>query len=154
MKGFFMNTHSIFLDVAETISQMSHCVSHKVGAILVKDKRIISTGYNGTPKGFLNCDDVNTNVSREKHHEFSEMFEIHAELNAILCAARNGISIEGSILYSTLHPCYDCLKMICNSGIKTIIYRYEYDKFTMNSEVKRMLDLCGIILISEKDILK
>ena len=47
-----MNTHSIFLDVAETISQMSHCVSHKVGAILVKDKRIISTGYNGTPKGF------------------------------------------------------------------------------------------------------
>ena len=82
------------------------------------------------------------------------MFEIHAELNAILCAARNGISIEGSILYSTLHPCYDCLKMICNSGIKTIIYRYEYDKFTMNSEVKRMLDLCGITLISEKDILK
>ena len=149
-----MNTHSIFLDVAETISQMSHCVSHKVGAILVKDKRIISTGYNGTPKGFLNCDEVNTNVSREKHHECSEMFEIHAELNAILCAARNGISIEGSILYSTLHPCYDCLKMICNSGIKTIIYRYEYDKFTMNSEVKRMLDLCGIILISEKDILK
>lgn len=147
-----INHHKIFLDVAETISQMSHCVSYKVGVILVKDKRIISTGYNGTPKGFYNCDEVNQNVSRETHHNFSEMFEIHAELNSILAAARNGISIEGSILYSTLHPCYNCLKMICNSGIKTIIYRYEYDKFKMNAEIEEMLKKCNVTLISEKEL--
>ena len=97
-----MNTHSIFLDVAETISQMSHCVSHKVGAILVKDKRIISTGYNGTPKGFLNCDEVNTNTSREKHHEFSEMFEIHAELNEMYQDYKNSGLNENSSIYEVL----------------------------------------------------
>jgi dCMP deaminase len=79
------------------------------------------------------------------------MFEIHAEQNAILAAARNGISIEGSILYTTLHPCYDCLKLICNSGIKTIIYRYEYDKFNLNSRIQEMLEKCKIQLICEKD---
>lgn len=148
-----INHDRIFLDIAEKISEMSHCLSHKVGCILVKDKRIISTGYNGTTKGFDNCDDffLDKPYSRELHHEFSEMFEIHAEQNAILAAARNGISIEGSILYTTLHPCYDCLKLICNSGIKTIIYRYEYDKFNLNSRIQDMLEKCKIQLICEKD---
>lgn len=156
------NKHKIFLDVAEKLSEMSHCISHKVGCILVKDGRIISTGYNGTPASTINCDDYFSNrisdknnltdTEREEHHAFSEKFEIHAELNAILCAAKNGISIDGSILYSTLHPCYNCLKMICNSGIKTIIYRYEYDKFSLTSEIKEMIERCGIELISERDL--
>jgi dCMP deaminase len=147
--------HSIFLDIAEKISEMSHCISHKVGCILVKDGRIISTGYNGTPAGFKNCDDhfdvlgisqmkYLDDKTRKIHHDFSEKFEIHAEINAILCAARNGISIEGSILYTSLHPCYNCLKMICNSGIKTIIYRYEYDKFETNKDIEKMLKDCGV----------
>lgn len=157
-----MNKHKIFLDVAEKLSGMSHCISHKVGCILVKDGRIISTGYNGTPASTINCDDYFSNrisdknnltdAEREEHHAFSEKFEIHAELNAILCAAKNGISIDGSILYSTLHPCYNCLKMICNSGIKTIIYRYEYDKFSLTSEIKEMIERCGIQLIPERDL--
>lgn len=156
-----MNKHKIFLDVAEKLSEMSHCISHKVGCILVKDGRIISTGYNGTPMGMTNCDDYFSHIvdknhltekEREYHHVFSEKFEIHAELNAILCAARNGISIDGSILYSTLHPCYNCLKMICNSGIKTIIYRYEYDKFFLTPQIQEMIDKCGVTLISEKDL--
>ena len=151
-----INQHKIFLDVAEKISEMSHCVSHKVGCLIVKDGRIISTGYNGTSAGFTNCDDIFTlydsKCDREKHHEFSEKFEIHAELNAILNAAKNGIAINNSILYCTLHPCYNCLKMICNSGINTIIYRYEYDKFENNEEIKKMLNLCNIKLISEKDL--
>lgn len=156
-----MNKHKIFLDVAEKLSEMSHCISHKVGCILVKDGRIISTGYNGTPMGMTNCDDYFSHIvdknhltekEREYHHVFSEKFEIHAELNAILCAARNGISIDGSILYSTLHPCYNCLKMICNSGIKTIIYRYEYDKFLLTPQVQEMIDKCGVTLISERDL--
>lgn len=154
-----MNKHKIFLDVAEKISEMSHCISYKVGCILVKDGRIISTGYNGTPAHFPNCDEVNkrlTNLEdpeqRQLHHSFSEMYEIHAEINAILCAARNGISIEGSILYSSLQPCYNCLKMICNSGIKTIIYRHTYDKFELNNVTRDMLNDCGVTLINEKDL--
>lgn len=150
--------HKIFLDIAEKIAEMSNCVSHKVGAILVKDKRIISTGYNGTPHNFLNCDDINHNLNmsvpadREKHHEFSEMFEIHAECNVMLCAAKNGININGSILYTTLHPCNDCLKMICNSGIKTVIYRYEYDKFKNNFDIAEMLSKTGVNLIHENQL--
>jgi dCMP deaminase len=152
------NKHKIFLDVAEKLSEMSYCISHKVGCILVKDGRIISTGYNGTPAGFVNCNDVNqilnveNEVGRELHHKFSETFEIHAEINAILCAAKNGICIDGSILYSSLQPCNNCLKMICNSGIKTVIFRHSYDKFEMNEKIKEMLDSCNVQLISEKDL--
>jgi dCMP deaminase len=150
--------HKIFLDIAESISAMSNCVSHKVGAILVKDKRIISTGYNGTPKGFWNCNEINGELDVTKpedraiHHAFSEKFEIHAECNVMLCAARNGICIEGSVLYTTLHPCYDCLKMICNSGIKTIIYRYEYDKFNNDENIDEMLESTGVTLLCEKEL--
>jgi dCMP deaminase len=153
-----MNKHKIFLDIAENISKMSHCISYKVGCILVKEGRIISTGYNGTAKGFPNCDDINSNLNinmpedRNIHHNFSNMFEIHAEINAILCAAKNGISIKDSILYCTLQPCYDCLKMICNSGIKTIIYRNKYDKFNMSTEIEKMLKLCNVQLIHENDL--
>lgn len=148
-----MNKNKIFLDVAEKLAEMSHCVSHKVGCVLVKDARIISTGYNGTPQGYINCDSISWNKNdysfREMHHKFSEAFEIHAELNAILCAAKNGISIDGAILYTTLHPCYNCLKMICNSGIKTIIYRYEYDKFEINEDIKNMLSKCNVTILKE-----
>lgn len=154
-----MNHHQIFLDIAEKISNMSHCISHKVGCILVKDKRIISTGYNGTPKGFINCNEANKHLDnlenpdqRQLHHAFSERYEIHAEINAILSAARNGISIEESIIYCSLHPCYNCLKMICNSGIKTVIYRYEYDKFELDESTKNMLKNCGVKIISEKQL--
>lgn len=152
------NKHRIFLDIAEKLSEMSHCISHKVGCILVKDGRIISTGYNGTPEGFKNCDEVNNylNVNdsydREIHHNFSETFEIHAEINAILCAAKNGICIEGSILYTYLQPCNDCLKMICNSGIKTVIFRHTYDKFETNFEIDEMIKMCNVNLINEKDL--
>lgn len=152
------NKHKIFLDVAEKLSEMSHCISHKVGCILVKDGRIISTGYNGTPAGFINCNDVNQflniedKADRNIHHNFSETYEIHAEINAILCAAKNGICIENSILYSSLQPCNNCLKMICNSGIKTVIFRYSYDKFEMNEVIKNMLKSCNVKLISENEL--
>lgn len=154
-----INKHKIFLDIAEKISEMSHCISYKVGCILVKDGRIISTGYNGTPANFSNCDEVNQNLTdlsnleqRQLHHSFSEMYEIHAEINAILCAAKNGISIEGSILYTSVQPCYNCLKMICNSGIKTIIYRKPYDKFELNNVTLKMLNDCEVRLINEKNL--
>jgi dCMP deaminase len=144
--------HKIFMKTAFLISEMSNCVSHKVGAVLVKDKRIISTGYNGTPAGCINCNEkfinYDSNINREEHHKFSEMFEIHAELNAILCAAKNGLSTDGCILYCTLLPCNDCLKMICNTGIKTVYYNQIYDKSSITPEVYLMLEKCNVYLIS------
>lgn len=150
-----LQLHNMFLDIAENISNMSHCVSYKVGAILVKDKRIISSGYNGTPAGYKNCNEIFENYSkenRENHHEFSEMFEIHAELNTILTAAKNGICINNCDIYTTLQPCNDCLKMICNSGIKNIYYRIKYDKNVINENILEMLRICNVSLIQINNI--
>jgi dCMP deaminase len=146
--------HRIFMKTAMLMSEMSNCVSYKVGAILVKDGRIISTGYNGTPAGYINCCEKFTDYSinqRENHHKFSETFEIHAELNAILSAAKNGLSTDGCTLYCTLQPCNDCLKMICNTGIKTIYYNKAYDKSLMSNEVNDMLNKCNVKLIQLTD---
>lgn len=145
--------HKIFMEVAETISQLSNCVSYKVGAVLVKDWRIVSTGYNGTPAGYINCCDKFPNYtsnSREEHHEFSKKFEIHAELNTILCAVKNGISTNDCILYCTLQPCNDCLKAICNSGIKTVYYNKIYDKTNIDNDVLEMLKISNVELIQLK----
>ena len=148
MKLNFSNNDVIFLNIAKEIAKMSKCVSHKVGVILVKDKRIISTGYNGTPAGFQNCNDVfQNNFSRDEHHNFSENFEIHAEMNAIIFAAKNGISIEGADVYTTLHPCNNCLKNLCNRGIHNIYYLDDYDKFEDSKLTKILLEKSGINLI-------
>ena len=139
--------HKTFMEVAKNISQLSNCVSHKVGAVLVKDNRIVSTGYNGTPPGFINCCDKFPNYSidnREEHHNFSKKFEIHAELNTILCAAKNGISTNDCILYCTLQPCNECLKIICNSGIKTVYFDKFYDKAIFDQDVTQMLIISNV----------
>lgn len=133
--------HKLYMDIARTVSEASNCVSHKVGAIIVKDGRIISTGYNGTPSGYTNCnefcdskgwsiDGVLNKDFRDLHSKWSSKHEIHAELNAILFAAKSGTSIDGSIMYVTLSPCHECAKAIINSGVKCIIYDKVYDKNT------------------------
>ena len=144
-----MNNHQIYLNVAREIAKMSKCIQIQVGAIIVKDGRILSTGYNGTPKGFVNCNQFFNfeKPERSVHHEFSEMYEIHAEQNAILFAAKYGISIDQSDLYTTLHPCNDCLKIICNSGIKNIYYCDEYDKFVSDLKINTLLEKCNVKLI-------
>lgn len=132
--------------IAYDIAKLSHCVSHQVGVILVKDGRILSTGINGTPKGCRNCDDIfdEDSFNRDEHHKFSENYEIHAETNAIIFAAENGISIKGAEMFSTLHPCNHCLKMICNSGIKKIYYCEEYDLLNDDPMMKDLLGQCGV----------
>lgn len=149
-----MINHKSFLNIAEEIASNSHCVQLHVGAVLVKNNRIISTGYNGTPRGFKNCDEFfenyNAQTDRAEHHDFSEKFEIHAEMNAILYAAIHGNSIENCDIYVTHHPCNNCLKMLCAAGIKNIYYRYGYDKVIMDDNLKRMLDSCNVNLIPEE----
>ena len=116
-----------FLNIAREISRASKCVSKQVGAVIVKDGRILSTGYNGTPAGYTNCSEHWNGVYTKDHHEWSKTYEIHAEMNAIIWAARQGISIEGATIYVTLEPCADCSKNIIASGIKRIVYENSYE---------------------------
>lgn len=138
----------IFMNMAVELSKASKCVSKQVGAIIVKDGRIVSTGYNGTPSGYKNCCDHWNNVRTEEHHEWSKMYEIHAEMNAIIYAAKEGNSIKESVIYCTLEPCSECSKNLIQSGIKEIVYlkSYEYndtqrinDFLKENNIIKRKL---------------
>lgn len=144
----------IFIKTALLISQKSKCVSKKVGAVLVKDNRIISIGYNGTPSGFKNCNEQFSEiqyVDREEHHSWSDKYELHGELNAILFSAKNGISVDGCDLYVTLHPCDQCLKNIMQVGIKNIYYVFEYDKRSENNELL-LLERLNIVKYYNEDI--
>ncbi|AZV00901.1 deoxycytidylate deaminase [Escherichia phage vB_EcoM_005] len=107
---------STYLQIAYLISQESKCCSWKVGAVIEKNGRIISTGYNLLKE------------HRMAHAAWSSKNEIHAELNAILFAARTGSSIDGATMYVTLSPCADCAKSIAQSGIKTLVYAELYDR--------------------------
>ncbi|MEW6551969.1 MAG: deaminase [Campylobacterota bacterium] len=116
-----------FINIAKEIASASKCVSKQVGAVIVKDGRILSTGYNGTPAGYKNCCDHWDGKYTSEHHNWSKTYEIHAEMNAIIWAARKGISIEGATIYVTLEPCADCSKNIIQSGIKRIVYEKYYE---------------------------
>lgn len=131
-----------FLKTAYLLGKQSKCVSHQVGAIIVKNERIISTGYNGTPKGFTNCDEVfeKNNFNREAHYTWSKTYEIHAEMNAIAFAAKYDIGIEGAEIYTILQPCDYCLKNIIAAGIKKIYYTFSYDKAGKNNKLWELIE--------------
>jgi len=115
------------MEIAHVISKLSTCSSLQVGAIIVKDKRIISTGYNGTPSGHVHCNTLNWNTPKA-HSEWSQHNEIHAEMNAVLWAAKDGLSIKNATLFTTTSPCPNCLKHLMQTGIKSIIYHNKYIK--------------------------
>jgi dCMP deaminase len=121
-----------FMNVAHTIRQRADCTRRQVGAILVKEKRIISTGYNGTPKGTKNCSEggcERCNSSEEKYPRGMHLDKCvcsHAEENAIVQAALHGVSVDKSALYTTNSPCTMCCKMMINAGVKKIIIGGEY----------------------------
>jgi len=118
-----------FMDIVELVSRRSTCLRRKVGAVFVRDKRILSTGYNGAPSGLRHCLEIG--CLREKlavpsgeRHELCR--GLHAEQNAIIQAALHGVSIRGATLYCTSHPCIICSKMIINSGISGVVFRDGY----------------------------
>lgn len=118
-----------FMKIAELVSERSTCLRRKVGAVLVKDKRILSTGYNGAPSGISHCEEVGCirekmKIPSGERHELCR--GLHAEQNAILQAAYHGVSIKGSKLYVTCHPCSVCAKMIINAGIEEVIIKEGY----------------------------
>ena len=112
---------SFYFDVAERTAQLSYAQRLKVGAVIVKDHRILSYGYNGTPAGFDNCCEIEINGDLVTKPEV-----IHAEQNAILKLARHGDSSAGAILFITHAPCVDCAKLILQSGIKRVYYKKQY----------------------------
>lgn len=116
-----------FINIASELATASKCVSKQVGAVIVKDGRILSTGYNGTPAGFTNCCDQWNGEHTDEHHEWSKTYEIHAEMNAIIWAARQGICVADATIYVTLEPCSECSKNIIATGIKRIVYAKEYE---------------------------
>lgn len=115
-----------FMKIAEVVSTRSNCLRRSVGAIIVKDKVIISTGYNGTPFGVKNCFDGGCKrcMSDQPPGEgYDTCVCVHAEENAIALAARNGTITNGSVIYTTLRPCFGCLKKLIQAGVKEIIYK-------------------------------
>ena len=107
-----------YLEMAQIWSRNSYCKRRQVGALIVKDRMIISDGYNGTPSGFENvCEDENG---------VTKPYVLHAEANAITKVAKSGNSSEGATLYVTASPCLECSKLIIQSGIKRVVYRDEY----------------------------
>lgn len=125
-----------FMDLLEVIKTRSTCMRRQVAAIIVKDKQIISTGYNGAPKGIFHCDQVGClrekmGIPSGEKHELCR--GIHAEQNAIIQASMHGVSIEGTEIYITHSPCVLCSKMLINAGIKKITFRGDYpDKLALD----------------------
>lgn len=140
-----MLTDKNFINIALEIATASKCVSKQVGAVIVKDGRILSTGYNGTPAGYINCCDYWDNNYTKEHHDWSKTFEIHAEMNAIIWAAREGISIKDATIYVTLEPCSECSKNLIASGIKRIVYAKEYEH-TNSQQVSKFIQDNGVVI--------
>jgi len=141
-----------FINIAKEIASASKCVSKQVGAVIVKNGRILSTGYNGTPPGYANCSDYWDGKYTKDHHEWSKTYEIHAEMNAIIWAAREGISIDGATIYVTLEPCSDCSKNLIASGIKRIVYDKSYEH-TNSDVVTKFIQDNNVIIEKLNDII-
>lgn len=135
-----------FMDIALLVARRSTCRRRRVGAITVRDKRILATGYNGAPTGLPHCLDIGClreelEIPSGERHELCR--GLHAEQNVIIQAAYHGVSIEGATLYCTNLPCSICSKMLINAGIRDIIYQEGY----ADSMTKEMLSAAGVKLI-------
>ena len=135
-----------FMKIAHLVAERSTCLRRSVGAIIVKDKRIISTGYNGAPRGLTHC--LEAGCLRERmgipSGERQELCRgAHAEQNAIIQAASSGVSMEGAAMYCTTAPCATCAKMILNAGIKRLVLGGKYP----DSLGEALIDEAGVVTI-------
>jgi len=134
-----------FSSIAELVATRSTCLRRKVGAVVVKNKQVLATGYNGAPSGITHCD-VKGCLREELKVPSGERHEIcralHAEQNAFLQAARHGVSLESGILYITTQPCSICAKMIINVGIKKVVFAGDYpDELAMEFLKEANIDM-------------
>lgn len=145
-KGQRPSWDTYFMEITELVAKRSTCTRRAVGAVIVKDKRILSTGYNGAPSGVRHCLEVGClreqlNVASGERHELCR--GIHAEQNAIIQAAYHGVSIRDADLYCTNLPCSICAKMIINAGITTIYFRDGY----ADALSREMLEEAGVAIL-------
>jgi len=131
--------HTYFMKIADVAGHRSTCPRKAVGAVIVRDKTILSTGYNGSIRGMPHCLDIGCDL--ENDHCVAT---VHAEANAIIQAAKNGVCINGADIYVTASPCWNCFKLIANSGIKRIFY----GEFYRDEKSLKVAKQCGIELIS------
>ena len=136
-----------FMEITSLVAQRSTCLRRKVGAVLVKDKRILATGYNGAPSGLAHCLEVGcmreeNNIPSGQRHELCR--GLHAEQNVIIQAARYGISVQGATLYCTTRPCVICAKMIINANISAVYF----DEWYADELSDQMLREAGIKLVN------
>ena len=140
MKNKRLSWDKYFMEIAKMVAKRSTCDRRNVGAVIVKDKNILSTGYNGSPKGLPHCD--------EAGHEISDghcVRTIHAEANALIQAAKHGVAMDEAVMYLTDSPCYDCFKMLVNSCIKEIVYdEYYASRYGSSSKVLKLAKKAGI----------
>jgi dCMP deaminase len=123
--------HEYFMQIAMAVRLRANCLGNRVGAVLVRDRRIVSTGYNGTPENMVNC--LNGGCHRCAHREQYESGAgydlcicVHAEQNALIAAARFGVAIEGATLYSTMRPCFGCTKEMLQANIKAAYFIHDW----------------------------
>jgi dCMP deaminase len=117
------------MNLALDLAKRSHCIKAQVGAVLVKDTRIISIGYNGPPADTHNCDEEWPEHGCPRDSKGSCSLALHAEENAILFAVKNGAQLEGATLYTTLSPCLSCARLIFSSGVKKVYYQKSYAEY-------------------------
>jgi dCMP deaminase len=120
------NFDDIFMELAVNLAKRSHCIKRHVGAVVVKDTRIISIGYNGPPSGTHNCDEKWPEDGCARDSKGGCSLAIHAEQNALLYAVKNNASVEGATIYVTLSPCLACARIIYTMGVQKVIYLNSY----------------------------
>jgi len=127
--------HTYFMNIARQVASRSTCDRKHVGAVIVRDRTILSTGYNGSIRGMPHCDDVGHLMENEHC-----VATVHAEANAIIQAAKNGVRIDGAELYTTASPCWNCFKLVANAGIQ-VVYYGEFYRDQRSIEVARQLGI-------------
>lgn len=144
-----------FMQMAQVVASRSTCLRRQVGAVIVKDKQILSTGYNGSPTGLSHC--AEKGCLREKlgipSGERTEICRaVHAEQNALVQAAKHGVAIEGADIYTTVQPCVLCTKLLINAGIKRVFYQIPYpDKLALEMAAEAELELIKLELDQDED---
>jgi dCMP deaminase len=135
-----------FMDIAHVVARRGNCRRRQVAALLVRDRRIISTGYNGTPRGVKNCFEGGCKRCAGEAPSGADLGECvcsHAEENSITQAAYHGIAVRDSVLYSTLSPCLICAKMIINAGIREVVFETEYQ---FSAQTRALLLEAGVLI--------
>jgi len=138
-KGVRPSWDEYFLDIVKVVGERGTCDRGRAGSVIVKDKRILSTGYVGSPVGTKHCDEIGHEMHKVVHEDGHEsrhcIRSTHAEQNAIVTAARFGIALDGATLYCHMAPCYTCAKMIINAGIKKVVASMDYHGADRGKEI-------------------